>query len=174
MSPSLRFKEAVSAALNHLDDQALESLASTIERYVDCWDDMKDDLQELQSIEPGPIAESSVAGRQIASEPTAESVREAFDRLVESELANFADNLETARLVYSKYPKLVMAKRWPARLRAAFVAHRKCEPEVNIDIGSPVIARSEPCRRVSRRGLSNSPTVGCDENRDSLGMTRGS
>jgi hypothetical protein len=143
MGASLRFKEAVIAALNCLDDEALNHLAFTLEATVEYQSCCLPEEPEQE--EPAPVGEVSVAGGScdFPSEPPAASVREAFDRLVHSELAMFADNLETARLVYKDFPRLVTAKKWPARLRAAYIAERNEEPESNINIGSPVIAREE-------------------------------
>jgi hypothetical protein len=136
-----RFRKAALFAEHQLSGRSLQALACTIEAYLAVDEEVFAEIDGDESSEP-PVS-APVQAIAIRSEPSTESVREAFDRLVQGELSNFADSLETARLVYKKYPKLVKAKRWPARLRAAYIAERNEEPESNLSIDSPVITREQ-------------------------------
>ena len=62
-------------------------------------------------------------------DPPAELIQEALNSLVQSDLAQFANNLETARSIWRKCREFVEAPKFPEQLRAAFVEENHYEPD---------------------------------------------
>lgn len=85
-------------------------------------------------------------------EPPAELVEKALDKLFISDLADFADHLETARTVWRRYKDLVECPEFPEKLRAAFLQERGWEPSDDCVIfGEKAL---KPGHRESQRGLA--------------------
>jgi hypothetical protein len=67
--------------------------------------------------------------------PTAEGglperlIQKALEHWIQTELSDFADQLDTARVMWRKYRELVEAPDFPEPFRAAFVAEYHCEPD---------------------------------------------
>jgi hypothetical protein len=60
-------------------------------------------------------------------------------RFSQSEVIQFAMNLETAQAMFRRYPELVCAPDFPEHLRRAFVDETGFEPSVDCNLGSPVV-----------------------------------
>ena len=74
-----------------------------------------------------------------APPPTDEELQEVLDRMVTSELAQFADTLEAARVLWRMYPELVEGTEFPEYLRQAYRDENDAEVEGVCDYGSPHI-----------------------------------
>lgn len=78
-----------------------------------------------------------------------------LDAVLESELANFARELAIARAFLKQFPELVHAKRFPARLRGAYVKEFKQEPTA-IELASLLMEVSPEARESFRKDLEES------------------
>ena len=77
-------------------------------------------------------------------------MEEWVEDLLKDELEQFASELETARLVYSRHPRLVAAKTFPEPYRSVIIAQQEHDPErMLFDYRGPTYhgpGRSEPQR----------------------------
>jgi hypothetical protein len=64
-------------------------------------------------------------------EPPDELVEEILDGMVHTEMFRFADQIETARSYWRRYPELIEAPEFPEPFRSHYVEEYDCEPSDN-------------------------------------------
>jgi hypothetical protein len=88
-----------------------------------------------------------------AGEPPAELIEHCLEQEFIENLALFADNVETARRVFRDYPKFVTAKKFPKRLRKAFISYYEYAPEGSIGLSDECM---KPGHRETLRDMAYS------------------
>jgi hypothetical protein len=87
----------------------------------------------------------------LTREPAPALIQEALDRLMTTDLAEFASHLELSRSMWRKFPELVEAPGFPEHLRAALVEERGDEPDDDANVSEEAI---EPGHRESLRAAA--------------------